>query len=192
MRSPEHARKVAAEYLSGLGQRWDHVRVVGELAEALAYDGLLGDDVVAAAWLHDLGYAEELQLTGLHPLDGARFLVNEGAPVEVVALVAHHTGAAYEAEERGLAAELNLMPTAGSVELDVLTLLDLVTAPDGKIVHPEDRIAEILDRYPEASPVFRAVTRSRLSLLAAAGRARDWLGLSDDWPAGVIQGVREA
>lgn len=192
MWTPEHARKVAGELLSGLGRRWQHVLAVGGLAEALARDGAVGDDVVMAAWLHDLGYAEELQLTGFHPLDGARHLADEGAPREVVALVAHHTGAAYEAHERGLAAELNLMPSADPDALDVLTLLDLVTSPDGRRIDPADRVAEILARYPEASPVFRAVERSSLSLMAAAERARARLGLPDDWPAGVGERVAEA
>lgn len=192
MWTPEHARKVASEFLSGLGRRWRHVRAVGELAEALAEDGTVGGDVVMASWLHDLGYAEELQLTGFHPLDGARYLVEAGAPDEVVALVAHHTGADFEAQERGLAAELNLMPAAEPKLLDILTLLDLVTSPSGERIRPEDRIAEIVDRYPETSPVFRSVTRSHPLLLEAAERAKRDLGLPDDWPAGVVEGVRES
>ena len=38
----------------------------------------LTDDLVAAAWLHDIGYAPELVETGFHPLDGARYLRREG------------------------------------------------------------------------------------------------------------------
>lgn len=177
MWTPERARKVATEFLSGLGRRWEHVRAVGELAENLGESGAIEDEVVMAAWLHDLGYAEELQFTGFHPLDGARYLADEGAPSEVVALVAHHTGAAYEAQERGLAAELNLMPTPAPDALDALTLLDLVTSPDGRRIDPADRVAEILARYPESSPVFRAVARSGDALVAAADRARARLGL---------------
>src|SRR3954454_1067608 len=128
MWSPEQAPKVASEYLSGLGRRWDHVRTVGQLADALAAAGKISADVAAAAWLHDLGYAEELSTTGLHALDGAACLASAGAPPEVVSLVAHHTGADFEAEERGLRTELAAIPAADPVELDALTLLDLVTA----------------------------------------------------------------
>lgn len=190
--SYEQAPKVASEFLSGLGRRWDHVRTVGRLADALAAAGSISSDIAAAAWLHDLGYAEELSSTGFHPLDGAVFLASEGAPVQVVGLVAHHTGADFEAEERGLEAELANMPTADPDELDVLTFLDLVTAPDGTLTGPETRIAEILDRYPASSPVRRAVSRSRVELLASAARARGRLGLPDVWPAGVLKSVREA
>jgi hypothetical protein len=34
----------------------------------------LPDDLVAAAWLHDIGYAPELAKTGFHPLDGSAAL----------------------------------------------------------------------------------------------------------------------
>jgi hypothetical protein len=139
-----------------------------------------------------LGYAEELSTTGFHPLDGAAFLASEGAPAKVVGLVAHHTGADFEAEERGLRAELANMPTADPDELDVLTLLDLVTASDGAVTDPETRTAEILSRYPASSPVHRAVSRSRAALLASAERAREKLGLPDEWPAGAAEGMLES
>lgn len=185
----DQAAKVASEYLSGLGRRWDHVRAVGRLADALAAAARISGDVAAAAWLHDLGYAEELSTTGFHPLDGATFLMSEGAPAEVVGLVAHHTGAAFEAEERGVSEHLAEMPAADPDELDILTLLDLVIAPDGTVTDPETRIAEILSRYPSSSPVHRAVSRSRAKLLASAERARQQLGLPDEWPAGAAERV---
>lgn len=159
MWSPEQAPKVASEFLSGVGRRWDHVRTVGGLADELAAAGKISAHVAAAAWLHDLGYAEELSTTGLHALDGASFLANEGAPAEVVSLVAHHTGADFEAEERGLG--LSTIPTPEPADLDILTLLDLVAAPDGSLTDPETRIAEILSRYPSSSPcIARSAVRA--------------------------------
>lgn len=192
MWSGEQASKLASEYLSCLGRRWNHVRTVGQLADGLVAADMVSADVAAAAWLHDLGYAEELSSTGLHALDGAAFLAVEGAPGPVVGLVARHTGAAFEAEERGLGAELEAMPAADPAELDVLTLLDLVSAPDGSLTDPETRIAEILSRYPVSSPVHRAVSRSRDELLASSERARTRLGLPDEWPVGAVEGVLEA
>lgn len=61
---------------------------------------------MAAAWLHDIGYTPELATTQFHPLDGARYLRDD----RVVNLVAHHSGARYEAAERGLEAELSAFP----------------------------------------------------------------------------------
>lgn len=73
--------------------RWRHLSQVGRTAELLAeWSPNVPQSVVVAAWLHDVGYAPELAVNSFHALDGARELARRGAPVEVVALVAHHTG----------------------------------------------------------------------------------------------------
>ena len=186
------APELAADRLGGLGRRWAHVQGVGRLAESLAARGAVSADVVAAAWLHDVGYAPTVVRTGFHPLDGARFLQEQGAAPGVVSIVAWHTGARFEAEERGLIDELEALPSADRDELDALTLIDLVVGPGGELTTPERRVDEILSRYAEGDPVHRAVTRSRPELLASAARARANLGLSDDWPLASGEGVLEA
>jgi putative nucleotidyltransferase with HDIG domain len=58
-----------------LPRRWAHVQGVAAQARSLA--PVLGADadlLEAAAWLHDIGYAPGLAVTGFHPLDGARYL----------------------------------------------------------------------------------------------------------------------
>jgi predicted hydrolase (HD superfamily) len=58
-----------------LPRRWAHVQGVAARARSLA--PVLGADaglLEAAAWLHDIGYAPGLAVTGLHALDGARYL----------------------------------------------------------------------------------------------------------------------
>lgn len=172
------ARRLAADHLAGLGARWDHVQAVGNAADKLARDGHLGDEVACAAWLHDIGYAPSVAATGFHPVDGARFLRGEGAPAAVVSLVAHHTGASFEAEERGLGAELAVFDPPSEPALDAITLLDMTNGPDGARVEPAERVAEILRRYAPGSPVHRAVSRSRGELLAACDRARARLNLT--------------
>jgi hypothetical protein len=127
--------------------------------------------VVAAAWLHDVGYAPPLVVTGgLHPVDGARYLRENGWPELVVGLVAHHTGAEAEAEERGLIHELDEFLRPPESLLDLVTMADLTTSPDGQEVDPEQRIGEILRRYAADDPVHRAVTRAAPSLLAVVKR----------------------
>ena len=83
--------------------RWSHVRGVaaaaGDLAQLLSHNR---DILVSAAWLHDVGYASEVAQTGFHPLDGARFLREDGWDESVVGLVAHHSFAVVEARLRGL------------------------------------------------------------------------------------------
>lgn len=179
----ERSRELAEAHLSGLGVRWLHVQAAGRRAEELRFRELIGDDLVSAAWLHDIGYATELAATGFHPLDGARYLQSIGAPERLVALVASHTGARQEAEQRGLLAEWSELPGPDRRELDVLTLIDMVTSPTGEAVRPSERINEILLRYGETAEVHRAVAQSGPGLLVAAKRARVRLGLPDEWPS---------
>ncbi|WP_242636548.1 HD domain-containing protein [Myceligenerans salitolerans] len=187
----DQAPRLAQRCLEDLGRRWQHVRSVGQLADRLVADVGLPEDVRAAAWLHDLGYAPKLALTGFHPLDGAVYLSRCGAPDEVVGLVAWHTGAVWEAAERGLSDRLARMPEPSAKWLDVVTLIDLVTGPDGVATTPEKRVAEILGRYEASHPVHRAVKFSGPELLASAARARAILGLSDEWPLGSAERVGE-
>ena len=59
-----------------LPRRWTHVQAVAAKATRVAQvlDPADRDVLVAAATLHDIGYATELAHTGFHPLDGARWL----------------------------------------------------------------------------------------------------------------------
>ncbi len=174
------ARGVAESCLHETGDRWRHVQAVGRSAEELrARDFDVSEAVVMAAWLHDVGYADKVTNTGFHPLDGAEWLRKQAAPEGVVALVAYHSAAQYEAEERGLADELARFPEPDQDQLDVLTLIDMSTSPNGERVAVNERLAEILVRYPEEHPVHRAVSRSRGYLAESANRAAKRLGLAD-------------
>ena len=139
----DEAREFADGHLSGMGARWWHVQGAGWLAEELVEAGLVDAVVAAAAWLHDLGYAPTIRRTGFHPIDGAELLREVGAPNELVGLVAHHTGASYEAEERGLVAELRGPARTVSRNLDLVTFVDLSVGPDGTLMTPTERLEEI-------------------------------------------------
>jgi HD superfamily phosphodiesterase len=65
--------------------------------------GADADLLEAAAWLHDTGYAPGHADTGLHARDGTRYLRDaHHADALLCRLVAHHSCAIIEAEERGL------------------------------------------------------------------------------------------
>ncbi|HEX3648664.1 MAG TPA: HD domain-containing protein, partial [Pseudonocardiaceae bacterium] len=85
------AAEVARRYLAEQApRRWAHVRGAGRQAEHIGRDLLPGDErelLVAAALLHDVGYAKPLARSGFHPLDGAWFLTDAGVPPRVCALV---------------------------------------------------------------------------------------------------------
>lgn len=131
--------------------------------------------LVAAAWLHDVGYAPGAVDTGLHALDGARFLRAQGAVDErVTALVAHHSAAMLEAELRGLAQQLaaefecEVSPVA-----DALWYCDMTTGPDGQRVSVHERFAEIRSRYGPGHVVTEFIIRAAPELTAAAVRTEE-------------------
>jgi len=168
------AAHTAREHLAGpLPRRWAHTQ--GVAARARSLTPILGENaelLEAAAWLHDVGYAPDLARTGFHPLDGARYLRDvERADDVLCQLVAHHSCAIVEAEERGLAQELTdeFEPARGDLT-GALIYCDMTTSPDGKQLPVEQRLAEIFYRYGPEHLVTRAVTRSAPQLGAAVAR----------------------
>ena len=156
-----------------LPRRWSHVQ--GVAARARTLKPSLGADaelLEAAAWLHDIGYLPELAATGLHSLDGARYLrdIQHAEPL-LCRLVAHHSCAVIEAEERGLAdaliREFVLPPQPLA---DALTFCDMTTSPDGDHVHVHHRLTEIHDRYGSGHLVSRFIRRATPLILEAVGQ----------------------
>jgi HD superfamily phosphodiesterase len=74
------------------------VRPVAGRAKPAAKQLSLSDALVAAAWLHDIGYAPDMVDTGIHPLDGARYLRSVGIDGQIVSLVVYHSCAQIEAD----------------------------------------------------------------------------------------------
>ena len=178
------AKDVAEEELASTGDRLAHVRGVAATADKVASSLLRNqrDEVVAAAWLHDVGYGPRVRNSGFHPLDGAAFLRSEGFPDIVWSLVAFHSGASEEADERGLKESLSRFTPPPNDLLDILTYADMTTGPTGEPVTVESRIAEILNRYPASDPVYRAVSRSAPGLKAVVRRVDDQLELLGHQP----------
>jgi hypothetical protein len=163
------AQVAEAELGTVLPRRWAHAQGVAQRAtEARRLLGKNGDLLVAAATLHDVGYAPRLAVTGFHPLDGARFLRDEhGADERLVRLVANHSFALLEAEERGLRDELaSEFPLLDDPLLvDALVYCDMMTTPDGGRTNAQERIAEIVGRYGADSVVGRFIRRAAPEIL---------------------------
>ncbi len=177
---PLVAAGLAKSALASTEDRWLHTRSVAGLASELqGRTGDVSDAVVSAAWLHDVGYGPEVVDTGFHPIDGARWLSRQGVPEGIVALVAYHSGAIFEAEERGLLVELADFTVPDPDQLGMLTLVDMAVGPTGERVSVKSRLDEILARYPADHPVHRALKRSRPSLIESAERAAEKLGLAN-------------
>ncbi|MEU5554242.1 HD domain-containing protein [Micromonospora sp. NPDC047793] len=173
------AQQLAANLLDAptLAHRWAHVQGVGQRAVELTatVEPHQRDLLVAASWLHDVGYAPELVDTGLHSLDGARYLQQHGFSPQLVGLVAHHTCARFEATERGLTDDLATFPLDDGPLMDALVTADLTVGPQGQRLDADERIAEILRRYPPESAVHRAINRAAPLLLAHVRRTLDRL-----------------
>ena len=165
------ARQLARALLQeALPRRWAHVQGVAARARSLA--PVLGENadlLQAAAWLHDIGYAPGLATTGLHQLDGARYLRDaRHAGAMLCRLVAHHSCAIIEAGERGLADVLSSeFEPAPDALASVLTCCDMTTSPDGEPVRVEQRLAEIRDRYGPGHLVSRSIQRATPMILRA-------------------------
>jgi hypothetical protein len=93
-------------------------------------------------------------------VDGSRYLRKEGWPERIVLLAAHHSGARFEAAERGLSAQLDEFPFEDEPVLDALVTADLTTGPGGERLTYDERIREILPRYQPDDPVHRTWTKT--------------------------------
>ncbi|MFC0041628.1 HD domain-containing protein [Actinomadura rayongensis] len=173
------ARELARKHLEGpLPRRWAHTQGVARQARTLV--PLLGERaglLEASAWLHDVGYAPDLSVTGFHPLDGARYLRDvHQADEHLCQLIAHHTCALLEARERGLGNDLVAEFGETPPELfDPLIYCDMTTGPDGENLSVERRIAEIQARYGAGHLVFRFITAAAPTLIDAVHRVESAL-----------------
>jgi hypothetical protein len=155
---------VAREELSStLPRRWAHSQGVERRASVLAQAAADAELLHAAAVLHDVGYAPRIATTGFHPLDGARFLRDvHQTDDRLVRLVANHSFALLEAEERGLRSQLETeFPLLQDPFLvDALVWCDMTTTPDGQPTTAAERITEIISRYGPDSLVGCFIRRA--------------------------------
>jgi HD domain-containing protein len=171
---------LAHQLLGDLDRRWRHTQgVAGRAVHAAAAvpeaDRPL---LVAAAWLHDIGYALPLRRSGFHPLDGAWHLQEREWPEPIPGLVAHHSAARFVAAAWGLAVRMRPFPAArcatGSVA-DALTYADQTTGADGQVMNVEARLAEMLRRHGPDSPNARVHPQRAPAIRAAVARVQSSL-----------------
>ncbi|MEO3804883.1 HD domain-containing protein [Nonomuraea sp. B1E8] len=171
MGQAEWAHDLAKDLLeTALPRRWAHTQ--GVAARAVSLAPILGDatdTLTAAAYLHDIGYAPRLVITGFHPLDGARYLRDvHHADDTLCRLVAHHSCAVNEALERSLFAQLTAeFGDEGPALIQAVTYCDMTTGPDGVHLDVADRLAEIHSRYGPDHLVSRSIAASTPCILTA-------------------------
>jgi HD domain-containing protein len=172
---------LAEQYLARVvPRRWAHVQGVARVGLHVGEAVLNSADrdlLVAAALLHDIGYAPPLVDSGYHPLDGARFIV-AGEPAgepggvpgdrpsehlpHLANLVANHSAARFVAELRGFGDELTEFPDERNALRDALWYCDMRVGPAGHPVTFEARIADIRARHGAGSFLVRALDAGAL------------------------------
>jgi hypothetical protein len=190
------AQMTAAHLIGRLGDRWSHTvgvaRCAADVACALS---LPGDELVAAAWLHNIGLARAAVVTGLHPLDGARYLAAQLWPMRIAGLVAHHSGARFIATLHGLDPALADYPDEGGRMSDALTYADRTVGPAGQRLDWRDRHAEMIRRHGPDSWNARVDDQRRPYLQAVAERVEHRLantGTAESTVSGRSSGRDEA
>lgn len=157
------AERTARRILKDDRQRTAHVEGAARAAAHVARDcdpGIAAS-VVAAAWLHDIGYAQPLVRTGFHPLDGALHLAGQGWPDDVVRLVAHHSHAAMLAAYYGVTDHLTVLDPVPGPAPDLLTFADLVSGVDGSGTTIRARIQQMRERHASGLSIVPAEVREQ-------------------------------
>jgi hypothetical protein len=149
------ARHLAQTLLADIPERWRHSVGVARQAEQLV--GTLPDaadagTLVAAAWLHDIGYANKVRDIGFHPLDGGRYLLGARWPGRIASLVAHHSEALCVARVRGIADLLSPFRVEYGAVTDALSYADQTVGPNGHEMDFEQRLDDMLRRHGPTSP----------------------------------------
>lgn len=134
------AERLARQHLALLPRRMAHVEGVARRAAEAASVAADPELLIAAAWLHDIGYGPALVRTGFHPVDGAHYLRRIGAGDRLCGLVANHSCACVEARHRGVLIE---WADEESAERDALWRADITTIPTGHVTTVRTRLAEI-------------------------------------------------
>jgi putative nucleotidyltransferase with HDIG domain len=164
--------------LASVGDSWAHSKAVGERARSIAQAFAPDDRVhlIAAAYLHDIGYAPALEQTGFHAVDGARYLRSLGHE-RLARLVAHHSEARFEARLRGLDRELGEFPREPSAVADALTWCDMTVGSAGEPMTLHERTLDIALRYGQDHAAARALPWSMSYLSLALARTERRLRL---------------
>ena len=175
----------ATELLGEGSERWRHSRGVAERAADLSVTVSMQERqlLVAAAWVHDIGYADDVKDLGFHPVDGGRYLLSKGWDARVAALVAHHSGARFVAGVRGLEGEIASFPFEESPVSDALTYADQTIGPGGQFMQLDERVADVLRRHGPESPNARAHPRRGPYLHEVAARMGERLSEPSGPPA---------
>ena len=178
----EAARALASDLLADLPDRWMHTKAVAAQAQAVSATVAAADQevLVAAAWLHDVGYSAAAVDTGFHSVDGARLVESRGWSPRIAALIAHHSGARFIVGAAGYIEALNAYPDEASAVTDALLYADQTTGPRGERWSASERIQESVRRHGPGSVNAKVAAQRSAYMVEAVARVQArLLGLAD-------------
>lgn len=174
-------KKLIEEKLKGNENRKKHIyQVVENVKEIIKIENIevnsdLYNKLIASAYLHDIGYSEELNKFNFHAYDGYKYLLDNEYDKSVLKVILHHTYSELlyyiQGEDRLVITETyNKIPlTSFTKEEDyifkLLTLADMKSNYKGEKVTVADRISDIYDRYGEDSIISKHISQVRLFLI---------------------------
>jgi hypothetical protein len=164
------AQELAGSLLRGCGNRWLHTQTAAVAAAEAAWTVAPRDRdlLVAAAWLHDIGYAHPEPPTGFHPVDGALLLIDKGWPRRLASLVAHHSEARFTAPAQGAQAALAAFDREPGPVTDALVYADMTAGPGGDRLRLKDRLEDVRRRHATAPTNLRDAREAREPYLILA------------------------
>ncbi len=143
--------------------RYEHTRGVAQQAARTAATLKLSSDergqLLATAWVHDIGYALG---DGFHSVIGARALRHAGHE-RMARLVAHHSGAAMRAGLLGLPSVQQEFPVPTGSDrglLDLLDISDLLTGSLGERIGPAARLRNMVAQDGPDAPSVMALVQT--------------------------------
>lgn len=163
-RVPSEVRPFVEGALSASPARVKHVlEIAKRVRESAARVSMRGmhskidlDLAECAALLHDIGYWPPIAHTGFHPIDGARFLEQEGEQ-EIPRIIVGHSCSPEEGELRGFP---GICSDPGLIA-KLITYWDVQVQQGGAVVSYDERLQDILARYGTESIVGQANLKAK-------------------------------
>lgn len=149
------AKKAVTYRLRNEPQRLIHtLSVVNMMKKVLEKQDLtteIKNKCIQAAYLHDIGYSTDFSFANFHPYDGYVYTKENGWSNDVCQAVLHHTFAQtlVESIRSDLINEYKKTePTANARKMiELVTIADMLTLPDGNPTTVRGRINDIQNRY---------------------------------------------
>lgn len=166
------ARQLAVGLLQPLPERVQHNEGVASRAAEVAVTVQPADRclLVAAAWLHDIGYSPLIRHTGFHPVDGGLYLRDHGWDERLASLVAPPLRGPVRPGGQGFGTLMADFLFEDSSASDALTYADQTVGPHGRPMTVPYRIAEAIARHGPDSPNALAHVERVPYLLGVADR----------------------